>query len=380
VFSRTASLPSTRGGNLVSQASKDGHLDNSVFKARTDKIIFEIVKELDNLPINPETGSIYRGSAKKIIDQCIVLSPWLTRDMIHSKRNRMKQALQKKGAGTVEGDSTKKTNLEQLKSVPKGGRKKGTTNVAIRQNKRKFNDMKNDIVGTWVDKTKRPSNRTLKAFIEQKQKEFGFDTGKPDHNVTVSMVESRMKRNRIQIEGPTGQRSPLYSIEPRLVMFLKLASDCNQEMTEAEILDFVNTYISGSKLEQEIIDWKLRNIPDSRAGIETLAKLEKHQRRETELSGISDEAARNFFIWESRKAKEWMASSDYLTLIKFKKLGFEESAGKGPIPFKLDKRKHLWHSKYAGNPHPMEPRKPDGYSQATVLDESVVPEAALDGE
>ena len=29
---------------------------------------------------------------------------------------------------------------------------------------------------------------------------------------------------------------------------------------------------------------------------------------------------------------------------------------------------------------PMEPRRPDGYSQATVLDESVVPEAALDFE
>ena len=47
---------------------------------------------------------------------------------------------------------------------------------------------------------------------------------------------------------------------------------------------------------------------------------------------------------------------------------------------KLEERKDKWHSKYEGIPHPMEPRRPDGYSQATVLDESVVPEATLDGE
>ena len=123
-----------------------------------------------------------------------------------------------------------------------------------------------------------------------------------------------------------------------------------------------------------------RDVKIYRAGIEALAKLEKHQRRETELSGISDEAARKSLIKEARKAKEGMVSSDYLTLIKFKKLGFEESARKGSIPVKLEERKHEWHSKYEVIPHPMEPRIPDGYSQATVLDESVVPEAALDFE
>ena len=85
---RTASLPSTRGGTFVSQFRKDGLLHNPVFKARADKIIFEIMKELDDLPINPETGSIYRGSAKKVLDKCLVLNYWLTRDMIHSKRNK----------------------------------------------------------------------------------------------------------------------------------------------------------------------------------------------------------------------------------------------------------------------------------------------------
>ena len=144
--------------------------------------------------------------------------------------------------------------------VPDAGRKKGSTTVAMNEHKRKFNAMKNDIVRTWVDKSKRP-HCTLKSFIEHKQREYGFDTSKPEHRVTVSMVKSRMKRNQVELDGQTGQRSPLYTIEPRLVMFLKLLSDCNQEMSEEEILSFVNTYISGSALEQKIIEWKVSNHP-----------------------------------------------------------------------------------------------------------------------
>ena len=48
-------------------------------------------------------------------------------------------------------------------------------------------------------------------------------------------------------------------IEPRLVMFIKLSTNSNVEMTEVEILIFVNNYTAGSSLEQDVISWKLRN-------------------------------------------------------------------------------------------------------------------------
>ena len=259
----------------VSQGKKKRATRTPEYKARADKIVIEIINEIDNLPINPITGKAFRGAAKVIIDQCLEMHHWLTRDMIMSRRKRMHQAKESdkataKAIAEVEAAAVRKAQrnqkipLHKLTPVKKGGRKKGSTDLAMRQMKRKFNDMKNDIVRTWVDKTKRPSNCTMKEFIERKKKHYGFDTGKREHQVTTSMIKSRMRRDQIENEGRGGQRSPLFSIEPRLVMFLKLASDCNQEMTEQEILCFVNTYIEGSKLEQEIIDWKIRNHADWR--------------------------------------------------------------------------------------------------------------------
>jgi hypothetical protein len=68
----------------------------------------------------------------------------------------------------------------------------------------------------------------------------------------------------VENKGQKGQSTTLDSNEPRLVLFIKLSSNCNQEMTQEEILNVVNSYIEGSILEQKVIDWKLRNNVDWR--------------------------------------------------------------------------------------------------------------------
>ena len=86
----------SKRGTSVSQARKTGLLNNPTFKARAEKVIFEIIEELDNLPVCPETGAALRGSAKGIIDEHLDMHHWLTRDMILSKRNGLqKPGLQK---------------------------------------------------------------------------------------------------------------------------------------------------------------------------------------------------------------------------------------------------------------------------------------------
>ena len=54
-----------------------------------------------------------------------------------------------------------------------------------------------------------------------------------------------------------GQPPMLALIEPRVVIFINMSSRCNQEMIRQEVLDFVNAYIQGSKLEEEYIAWKI---------------------------------------------------------------------------------------------------------------------------
>ena len=133
----------------MSQAKKKGLLGKPEFKARADKIITNIINEIDDLPINPETGKIYRGSAKVIIDECLEMHHWLSRDMIVSRRRRIQQAKElSEAAAELKPKNSQKVPLYDLKPVPEAGRKKGTTNLAIREGKRKFNDMKNDIVRT----------------------------------------------------------------------------------------------------------------------------------------------------------------------------------------------------------------------------------------
>ena len=113
--------------------------------------------------------------------------------------------------------------------------------------------MKNYICATWADKTIRPCMK-LNAFIDQTYIKYGLD--RTEFPFQATSVHTRMKRNRLHVL-QTGQVSPAWQVEPRIVMFIKLSTECNQEMTREEIISFANSYIKGSEVEQEIIKWKL---------------------------------------------------------------------------------------------------------------------------
>ena len=123
-----------------------------------------------------------------------------------------------------------------------------------RNNEEIFERTKNDIVGTWCDKTRRTKDIKLQDFIDQKVQESGLD--KTPYKVTINMLHSRMRRDRLLVTG-TGQISPALPLEPRLVLLIKLSTDCNNEMTKEEILDFANSYLEGSELEKDIVLWKV---------------------------------------------------------------------------------------------------------------------------
>ena len=144
--------------------------------------------------------------------------------------------------------------LSQLPTVEPPGRPIGTTEKMKRNNEELFERTKNDIVGTWCDKTKRPKDIKLQDFIDQKVQESGLD--KTPYKVTINMLHSRMRRDRLLVTG-TGQISPALPLEPRLVLLIKLSTDCNNEMTKEEILDFANSYLEGSELEKDIVLWKV---------------------------------------------------------------------------------------------------------------------------
>ena len=116
-----------RRGTSVSKARKTGLLNNPAVKACADKVILAIIEELDNLPIDPKTGTAYRGSAKKIIDEYLEMHHWLTRFMILSKRKQMRRTAEAQVAINVKkkGSNSKQVALEDLQPISQIGRKKG---------------------------------------------------------------------------------------------------------------------------------------------------------------------------------------------------------------------------------------------------------------
>ena len=95
-------------------------------------------------------------------------------------------------------------------------------------------------MGTWCYKNKRPKDIKLQDFIDQKVEESGLN--KTAYKDTINMLHSCMRRDRLLVTG-TGQISPALPLEPRLVLLIKLSTDCNNEMTKEKILDFANSYL-----------------------------------------------------------------------------------------------------------------------------------------
>lgn len=200
---------------------------------------------------------------KKICDEYMANNAWLTLDSIHSKRkrnnkqNELNPMLKPPPAPPPPAPPMEE---EDRKPAAKTGRKKGSTIKAFYEKREKFIACKNEISTTWDDKTKRLKGLTCEQYILQTQNNYGLDPTNPDYRITPNMIYSRQRRGNLTNSGMKGQKSPLETIEPRLVQLFKFSTtDVNQEMRCRECVAFVNAYIEGSKLEQDIIDWKIDN-------------------------------------------------------------------------------------------------------------------------
>ena len=202
------------------------------------------------------SGRYPKGALKEMIDLQLALhGSWLTADMIkgYLKRRRQKKEAMLK--------ATISPPLQQEHNYSVAGRPVGTTKLELQERHNKFEEMKNVIVQGWADVSKKPE-MTLPEWIHKNQILYGFSpeqlTSAAEikmYSVKKSMVYSRIYRKRLVSRGQ-GQPPMLASIEPRIVMFIKMSSKCNQEMIREEVLEFVNAYIKGSKLEQNYIAWK----------------------------------------------------------------------------------------------------------------------------
>ena len=125
--------------------------------------------------------------------------------------------------------------------------------------------MKNDIALSWVENkllaTDHTNKMSLKQLIANKQHEYQLD---PDiYHVASTTIYSRISRDQLEVKA-TGMKSPMLDAEPLLVMLINLSTDCNDTMNKRQIIDYANSYVSGTPVEDDVIAWKLRHQVDLR--------------------------------------------------------------------------------------------------------------------
>jgi hypothetical protein len=136
---------------------------------------------------------------------------WLTLEMVKGRRKNKKKSENKKkqqqkknrkkappsSSSTSDHAPGSQELRSSLKEANEPGRPQGT-NASKDADKELFIKMKNEIVSTWSDITKRP-NVLLQAYIQQVQSQYGLDP--IEYPVSIAMVHSRMRRNRIEVQG-----------------------------------------------------------------------------------------------------------------------------------------------------------------------------------
>ena len=107
----------------------------------------------------------------------------------------------------------------------------------------------------------------LVDIIKEQQRVF-----KSDLKVSVNAIYSRIQREHPNVS-QIGQISPAIVLDPRLIMLIHEYYECNIELSRTEIINFANSYLEGSKIEQQVITWKRKHIPAFKAKYKGKSRL-----------------------------------------------------------------------------------------------------------
>ena len=170
-------------------------------------------------------------------------------------------------------------------------------------------------------------------------------------------IEKRMLENkRLHREERSDNR--LMGMLATRVTAGTLASHGEHDISQKELLELMEAKnkkredSERAKLEKKIE----RDTKIYEEGMAAKLKALEHKKivQERLAPGSCDLAGRIMVIRKAKREKKWLNNTDFLALLKFKKLGMKES--NKPIPVRKDDREHLWFTKYQYIPDPADPR------------------------
>jgi hypothetical protein len=239
--------PIKRGIHFPNDQIAQDHIQN---------ILIEILTKWRQCKPKNKHGEPPKGSLTKLFQQYSRTQLWL-QDCNKLKMKWRNMCVEDKvrinlGLPLEQKNNNNKSPQQKLKSTANSGRPIGTTNKSKQEQKQKLIDMKNDIALAWSQVKDLPPDQkpNLVDIIKQMQDEFGLDPS--IYPVSTNCIYSRVDCKRLDVK-QTGQVSPAMKIEPRLVLLIELSTQCYNEMTREDIIEFANLYIKGTEVEQEIL-------------------------------------------------------------------------------------------------------------------------------
>ena len=224
------------------------------------------------------------GHVTKLVDELKPKESWISRNIINKAFIKYR-ANQKKMKSCEVGGSSKgvpdsieiEPNLSTLSdlsnvsnsaiSYQKVGRPNGSTAARKESKRKKLIDSKNEITKKYVQMMKdtkrnnkaRVSKGSLEKLINEVKKKRNIED-----NISLLAIRKRVQRNSLESRHLAGgQVSPLLKIEPVIVSIIVQMARMRQCLNPSKGLLLVNSLIRGTKIKQELIEWKQKNTPNS---------------------------------------------------------------------------------------------------------------------
>ena len=278
----------TRQATSREQSRPQGNKEEQARKADLIEDVMQIIDEHED-----EYGLLQRGTIKRIVQQQKKVLPWLTENQIYSLRkrrheNKRHNALMAKEAEAFDStnddddddDSDSDFDFAQLELDDNNsnsdsdsnasrvavlipfkttvGRPKGTTEKQKELNRKKYEELTDDVAVTWykIQKSSKRNNTRLFELIILKKDEHEL----PDAIIPETTIRSRLERGNLS-NVQRGRKSPMADVEPSLIMLLKYASRMGEYVSQRDCIKMANELISGSLVEKQLQEWKMNNIP-----------------------------------------------------------------------------------------------------------------------
>ena len=223
------------------------------------------------------------GHVTKLLHQLKAEESWITKNMINKSFMKYRADQKKKKRPCCEDEGIPKSVeiehnsalLSELSNVSNKtsnsyenvGRPNGSTAAKKESKKNKLIEAKNEITRKYAKMSREVSKKCSKGRVSKGALQKLIDDEKKKRKINDEIspiaIRKRVQRNSLETRHLAGgQVSPLLKIEPAIVSIIVQMARMRQCLNPSKGLLLVNSLIRGTKIQEELIEWKKTNTPN----------------------------------------------------------------------------------------------------------------------